>query len=81
MNQFLKNAKQYKKFYSFSNLIARMANEPKTQKGFNNVAAAPAKHSHDTTFIKLDDVVRRSEHCEKCLKTVYRQNGTKVTMK
>jgi hypothetical protein len=53
----------------------------KRKKGFNNVAAAPAKHSHDTTFIKLDDVVRRSEHCEKCLKTVYRQNGTKVTMK
>jgi hypothetical protein len=58
-----------------------MANEPKTQKGFNNVAAAPAKHSHVTKFITLDDVVRRSEHCEKCQETVYRQYGTKVTMK
>jgi hypothetical protein len=58
-----------------------MANEPKTQKGFKNVAATPANHNHVITFIKLDDVVRRSEHSDKCQKTVYRQNGTKVTMK
>jgi hypothetical protein len=47
-----------------------MANEPKTQKGFKNVAAAPENHNHVTTFIKLDDVVRRSEHCDKYLETV-----------
>ncbi len=58
-----------------------MANEPKTQKGFKDVAGAPVNHTHDTKFITLDDVVRRSEHYKKCQETVYHQNGTKVTMK